>query len=301
MKASQKGIWPWLLPLLLAAPLLLSPWGVSTGGGDAQHLTLSPKSMAGRDPVNRPPSLSGGSGMSPGIHTLLAGASPSAHTPAPPPTVNPPGPKGPDMGNWTFKRCNPWRCKEVGSTCGGPPYCFGDYAPYQCLSKFTVLECSRLCWHEDIFGRRLGDPFYEHESRQRHAGCCNICNTLDYPPEVKAKPTPRLCLTPPLAPSALPSTPWFLPIGAGKTPGADSNFYLAGNGPTSLPRECDEVVHSECRYTLWRNTGFEYCSFSLWCIFALPPFSGHFIEQEREQICWTRCKNGYTGRVKIYV
>lgn len=190
---------------------------------------------------------------------------------ASPPSLTPVS-ASPEMGSWIIKRCNPWRCTDAGSTCGGPPFCYGDHTPYQCLSRFNVTKCSRLCRYEDILGRRLGDPFYEEERRQRHAGCCNICNTLRYPPEAKAKPTLRLSLTPPLAPST-PSSSWFLPI---------------------LARECDEIVHSECRYTLWRNTGFEYCSFSFWCILALPPFSGHFVEQEREQICWTRCKNGYT-------
>lgn len=120
-----------------------------------------------------------------------------------------------------------------------------------------------------------------------------LTSSLAAPPSL-ANPAPRLCLTPSLAPTTLPSPYWFLPIKAGKTAGASSSIHLAANGLPTLPRECDEIVHSECRYTLWRNTGFEYCSFSFWCILALPPFSGHFVEQEREQICWTRCKNGYT-------
>lgn len=91
--------------------------------------------------------------------------------------------------------------------------------------------------------------------------------------------------------SLTPSPFWFLPIKAGGTPGSGSQIQPTGYG---LPPGCDRVVHSECRYTPWRNTGFEYCSFSIWCIFALPPFSGHFVDREREQICWRRCENGYT-------
>jgi len=64
--------------------------------------------------------------------------------------------------------------------------------------------------------------------------------------------------------------------------------------PAGSEDECDVVVNVDCYPGPWKNTGEEWCGFSLACIINLPPFEGHFVEQEQYTKCYYRCANGTT-------
>jgi len=82
--------------------------------------------------------------------------------------------------------------------------------------------------------------------------------------------------------------------------GARSSVPAANFTESGIPEECDRVVHVDCYPGMWENTGREWCSFSLACVFSLPPFSGHFIEQEQRTVCHFRCENGYAFTKTYY-
>jgi len=86
-----------------------------------------------------------------------------------------------------------------------------------------------------------------------------------------------------------------LAVGASPSP-----YGLRGAAPQGKPEACDRVVHADCQTGMWTSTDREWCGFSLACTFNLPPFSGHFVEQERETVCRFRCENGYTYTKTYY-
>ena len=86
----------------------------------------------------------------------------------------------------------------------------------------------------------------------------------------------------------------FLILGAGKHSSAD------GILPSGKPAACDRVINMDCQPGMWTSTDREWCGFSWACAFNLPPFSAHFVEQEKTTVCHFRCENGYTYTRSYY-
>ncbi len=167
---------------------------------------------------------------------------------------------------------------------------------FPCMAKLRVSECTRTCRRFDSSGNLI-DLWEESRVEERHIGCCNIC-VMTTPLEVSGNMPEK----PPRLDSCLPRmisgfTPIVQPIRQEQVirlVRAEPIFQLVSTEAASAvsSQDCDTVVHADCFYEPWRNTGVEWCGFSWACTLSLPPFSAHFIEQERTHTCRYRCANG---------
>lgn len=186
------------------------------------------------------------------------------------------------------KECSRWACTELGTTCTADPYC--GTMDFPCMAKLRVSKCTQTCRRFDSHGNLI-DSWEESKQQERHVGCCNIC-VMSTPAKandgtLKELTTPSdFCFTQVISHS-IPVTQLV------STVSPEPDFQLVSLQATNVTdrQDCDTVIHADCFYEPWRNTGLEWCGFSWACIFSLPPFSAHFIEQERTTTCRYRCAN----------